>query len=122
VAAPLVVVALTSGGSEAADPLRIERSAGGRDVPGLVVYVDPASNTPEVADGNTSVELECLDAAGEVKLRASHPWPFTDTDAGTLDAHVHQFVEPDEVGSLERCRLAGTEGPLEGAVGGPGLR
>lgn len=50
-----------------------------------------------------------------------HPWPFTDTDGGTLDAHVHQSAPAERLGQVTRSGLTDTRGPLEGDVTGSGL-
>ena len=82
----------------------------------LIVYVTDEANEPGKADGKRAVTLECVDRKGAVVVRGHHPWPFTDTDGGTLDPHVHQTVRPERSGRLERCRLRETRGPLEGQV------
>ena len=118
IAAPLVVVALvTSGGDESpATGLRIERSSvAGEGTPQLIVYVeDPAANVPATARKRPTVELQCLDGKGATLLRGIYPWPFTDTDQGTTDAHVHVNVPAGDEKKIVRCRLNGTEGPLTG--------
>lgn len=88
----------------------------------IVEVAEPDANVPDSADNRKTVTLECLDAAGAVRVRGRHPWPFTDTDDGLVAAHVHQPVPPDEVKRIKRCRLDGTRGPLSGRVTGPGLR
>jgi hypothetical protein len=117
VTAPLVVVAVVtgSGGSEGGG-LRIERSrVVGAGTPQLVVYVDDlAVNVPGTADGRPTVELECLAADDRAVLKTVHPWPFTDTDQGIYAPHVHEEVTAAEAKRIARCRLNGTEGPLEG--------
>jgi len=76
----------------------------------FIVYVeDPADNRLELTGGRSSVRLECLDAEGRTLLSARHPWPFTDTDNGIVDAHVHQPAPSDRIRQVDRCRLAGTE-------------
>jgi hypothetical protein len=116
VAAPLVLVALLTGGDDApATGLRIERAAAQDSaIAQIVVYVDdPAANVPESADG-PNVELQCLDRDGRIVVRAVHPWPFSDTDQGTLDPHIHQNVNAREAPRIVRCRLNGTDGPFQG--------
>ena len=89
----------------------------------LIVYVaQPKANVPGSAGNRKSVLLECLDGSGAVRIRARHPWPFTDTDDGLVEAHVHQPVPQADGTRLERCRLNGTRGPLSGQVTGPGVR
>jgi len=46
-----------------------------------------------------------------VLVSGEHPW-FTDTDGGTLDAHVHQSAPAERLGQ----GLTDTRGPLEGDV------
>ena len=108
----IVVVAVLAGGESGGGGLRVEL-AGTTD---LVVYVKEEDNVPGIADGRRVVTLECVDRKGAVAVRGHHPWPFTDTDDGTLDPHVHQTVRPERSGDLESCRLLETRGPLEGQV------
>ena len=102
-----------------ADPgtsLRAERFEGRRG-PEVVVYVvKPLENVPATARGAKRVEVRCFDDARRVLVRGRHPWPFTDTDDGTLPAHVHQRAPRASVERVRRCELAGTRGPLRGPV------
>ena len=113
-AAVLIAVALATRGGEEADALRLERSPTGAEV--IVFLEDREANTPDRADGATSVRLECLDRAGEVLISAAQPWPFTDTDGDTLDPHVHLALDADRLGRLDRCRLKGTDPVLAGGL------
>jgi hypothetical protein len=116
----LIAVALLSGGGDPAEAgLRVQpEGEPGTAAPGITVYVnDPAANVPDTAAGKARVVLECLDSGGRQVVRAAHPWPFTDTDDGTFDPHVHQRVNSDQLGRLVSCRLEGTDGPLEGRLG-----
>ena len=102
-------------------PLRIELSPIPPPLGEVIVYVGEAANNRERAAGHKQVTLECLDRAGRVVLRGRHRWPFQNTDRGVLEAHVHQRVRRGSQRSIARCRLVGTEGPLEGPVGVEGL-
>ncbi len=92
VAVPLVVLALASGGGEESDEpdtasIKVERAPG---VPEIVVYVeDPELNVAETAGGRERVTVECLNTADAVIYGRGYAWPFTDTDDGLLDPHVH---------------------------------
>jgi hypothetical protein len=110
---PLIVIAVAGGGSgDEPSGLRVERSQGASEV---TIYVeDPAVNDPETNAGRDVVRIECLDEGGAVVFRARESWPFTDTDGGTLDPHIHLFIPPDALTQVERCRLRGTDPPLEG--------
>ena len=117
VTVPLVVVAVVTGSGEPEDGgLRIERSSvAGAGTPQIVVYVDDlARNVPGIAGDRPTVELECLDADDRTVLKTVHPWPFTDTDQGIYDPHVHASASAAEAKRIGRCRLNGTEGLLEG--------
>jgi hypothetical protein len=112
------VALLAGGGSDAPSGLRVEREVlpGGGD--GITVYVeDPAVNVADTARGRSSVELVCLDGSGKEVVRATQPWPFTDTDQGAFEPHVHQTMRPDDADRVVRCRLDGTKGPLQGRLG-----
>lgn len=113
---PLVVIAVSSGGGADGPPagLQVERTPG---VPEVIVYVeDPEVNRTDTADGAARVTLQCLDRDGEVVWRSREEWPFTDTDGGTLDPHVHLAMEATVVDSVARCRLNDTDPPLEGRL------
>ena len=108
----IVVIAVLASGGSSDGGLRVELG-GTTD---LVVYVKEEDNEPGTADGRRVVTLECVDRRGGVLVRGHHPWPFTDTDQGTLDPHVRQVVRPERAGQLDKCRLRETRGPLEGQV------
>jgi hypothetical protein len=113
---PLVVIAVAGGGSgeTAGTGLRVEPSPQG--LPLLVIYVEDAEvNRPDTNHGRRLVAIECLDDGGEVVFMKEKAWPFSDTDGGTLDPHVHLVVRPSAaIREIARCRLRGTDPPLEG--------
>jgi hypothetical protein len=115
VAAPLVVIAVSSGGDEGKPGgLRVERSPGAAQI---TVYVeDPELNSAATAAGRRRVTLECLDRAGKITASWRQAWPFTDTDQGTFDPHVHVSVDPPALERIARCRLRNTDPPLEGRL------
>lgn len=113
---PLVVIAVSSGGGADGAPagLQVERTPG---VPEVIVYVeDPEVNRTDTAGGALRVTLQCLDRDGEVVWRSREEWPFTDTDRGTLDPHVHLAMAATVVDRVARCRLKDTDPPLEGRL------
>jgi hypothetical protein len=116
VAVPLIVIAVSSGGGEAKPGgLRVERSAG--NLREIVVYVeDPDVNLAATAAGARQVTLECVDREGDVAARSREAWPFSDTDQGALDPHVHVSVNPSALERIVRCRLRKTDPPLEGRL------
>jgi hypothetical protein len=115
VAVPLAIVAVagSGGGDEEEADLRVERSP---DIPELVVYMTAGANTPERTGGRANVTVECLDTGGRVISRQDEAWPFTDTDGGTLDPHVHVPVNPARIGEVEVCRVGPADPPLEAPV------
>ena len=108
----IALIAALAGGGSGERGLRAELAS----ITDLVVYVEEDDNRPEIAGRRRAVTLECVDRKGAVLVRGHHPWPFTDTDDGKLDPHVHQTVRPERAGDLDRCRLRETRGPLEGQV------
>jgi hypothetical protein len=124
VGAVLVIVALLAGGSGGegeSSSLRVERSPTPEGLE-LIVYVEAADNRAEAAGGESRVSVECEDEGGRVVAQGDHPWPFTDTDGGTTDAHVHQRVPAAAAGAVTRCRLSGTDPELRGRVTDGSLR
>jgi len=112
------LVALFAGGGddaseskEAGGGLRIEHSGSQ-----LIVYVDPADNTPERAGGARRVILRCVDGGERIVVAQDEAWPFTDTDAGTLDPHAHVTLDPGTMDAVSSCHVLGTEPRLEGAA------
>ncbi len=120
VAVGVGAVLLIPGGEDTppGSELRVEREA---LLGELLVFADPERNVPATADGKQSVRLECTADDGTVLVSGEHPWPFTDTDGGTLDPHVHQSALAERLGQVIRCGLSDTRGPLEGEVTGSGL-
>ena len=119
VAVPLVVLALASGGGEESDEpdtasIKVERVPGR---PEIVVYVeDPELNVAETAGGRERVTVECLNTADAVIYGRGYAWPFTDTDNGLLDPHVHLEMAPAQLDGVSRCRVTGTSPRLEGRL------
>ena len=102
-------------------PLRVEAAEGPRGTE-LTVYInDEAVNKRSSAGGNAKVNLRCFDKARRVIVEKPHPWPFTDTDNGMTDAHVHQRVARTKAGQVKGCELEGTGGPLSGELTGTGF-
>jgi hypothetical protein len=87
-----------------------------------VYVVDEAANVPGTAGGRRKVTLRCFDKARRTIVSKPHPWPFTDTDNGLTDAHVHQKVPRAQATQVGRCELEGTRGPLRGEVTSTGFR
>jgi hypothetical protein len=111
----LVAVALSSGGDDPEPAgLRVERTPG---VAEIVVYVeDLDANRRDTADGAARITLECVDSDARVVWSSREFWPFTETDDGTFDPHVHLRMPPARVERIERCRLKDTDPPLEGRL------
>ena len=115
ISVPLVVIAVAGGGSDdgGRDGIRVEPS--NRGLPEIVIYLeDPDVNTPDTTDGAQQVAIECTDQAGAVAFTGTERWPFSDTDGGVFDPHVHVRMDPSLLGSIRRCRLKGTDPELEG--------
>jgi hypothetical protein len=112
----------TTGDTGGKASLRVEAAEGPRGTE-LIVYVeDGAANTPDTARGKRKVNLRCFDKARRPILSEPHPWPFTDTDDGLVEAHVHQRVKRMDVSRVSRCELEGTRGPLSGELTSTGFQ
>jgi hypothetical protein len=116
ISVPLIVIAAAGGGGSdegAEDGLRIEPSRQG--LPEVVLYLEDIDvNTPATAGGARQVRVACSDRDGAVVVRGTERWPFTDTDGGKFDPHVHVSVDPSVLGKISRCRLLGTDPLIEG--------
>ena len=55
-----------------------------------------------------------MDRGGAVVFSGRESWPFSDTDGGIFDPHVHVRVDQAILGLIDRCRLKGTDPALEG--------
>ena len=111
----LVVIAAAGGGSDdgGGDGIRVEPSNRGQ--PEIVIYLeDPDVNTPSTTDGAKRVGIVCTDRAGAVVFTGTERWPFSDTDGGVFDPHVHVSVDASILGSVSRCKLSGSDPVLEG--------
>jgi len=110
---PLTVIAVAGSGSDdSSRGLRVEQARG---VSQLVIYVeDPSDNTLETNGGREQVAVECFGPDDAVVFESRAVWPFRDTDGGKFDPHVHLAIDPAVLASVERCRLKGTDPPLEG--------
>jgi hypothetical protein len=115
VSVPLVIVAASSGGGEdePKGSMRVERST---ERPELILYLTGELNRPERAANRETVTVECVDGDGRVLATEQERFPFTDTDQGTLDPHIHLTLDAAQIGEVERCRLGGTEPLLEAPV------
>jgi hypothetical protein len=114
ISVPVVALLVSRDGGAArerpAPGLRLEGAPGE-----LILYVpDVRLNKTATADGARQVTLQCLDRDGVVTFSAPQAWPFLDTDAGTLDPHIHVSMPPEALDSIARCRLEGTDPLLEG--------
>jgi hypothetical protein len=116
VCVPLVVIAVAGSGSaeRKGTGLRVEPSFQG--LPSLVIYLEDADvNEPDTNHDRPRVTIECLDGGGQVVFSRARRWPFRDTDGGVYNPHVHLNVDPAAtIDQIVRCRLAGTDPPLEG--------
>ena len=125
VGAVFALVAVMAGGSGSDEPesapLRVELLPG---VAGLefVIFVSDKNNRPEVADNRSTVRVECVDASGVVLAKSIRRWPFTDTDNGTTEAHVHQPIAADKIDQVARCRLVDTDPALQGPISEASIR
>jgi hypothetical protein len=115
ISVPLVVIALAGGGSDDSDSSGLRVEASNRGLSEVVIYLeDPEVNEPGTNRDRARVRVECLDREGMVVFRGQERWPFSDTDGGMFDPHVHVSVEPDVLPEISRCRLPDTDPSLEG--------
>ena len=123
VGAVFALVAVMAGGSDEPESarLRVELYPG---VAGMefVIYVSDKHNRPEVADNRSTVRVECVDASGAVLAKSLRGWPFTDTDNGTTEAHVHQPIAAEKIEKVARCRLVDTDPALQGPISEASIR
>ena len=81
----------------------------------MIYREDADVNRLETNHGRRTVMIECTDDRGDVIFTARKAWPFSDTDGGMYNPHVHLVVRPSAaIQRIVRCRLSGTDPPLEG--------
>ena len=113
------MVALAGSGDDDVDErpagLRVERSPGG--LPEITIYLEDRSlNKRSATGGAARVVVECVDTGGRIVWNRPERWPFADTDQGTLDPHAHIGMDPALLDRIARCRITGTDPPLEGRL------
>ena len=106
----------------AEDPLRVEGAEGPRGTEVIVYVIDEASNAAAVAGGKRRVTVRCFDKDRKPIVEKAHPWPFTDTDQGLTDPHIHQRIPRSAATEVRRCELGGTRGPLSGELTSTGFQ
>ena len=109
-----LIVAL--GGGDSSPPITVKQAAtpdGGVEV---LVTVSDDVNVAETTGGEPFVDVVCNDSAGEVVVRARNAWPLL-KDGNPPAPHAHQAVAPEEIKTIARCRLVGTQPELSGELG-----
>lgn len=113
---PLVVWSASSGEDSPSDAdLTVEWDPAKAGDPLLTVTIAERLNSRDTAKNGKDVQLECLDAGGNVVAQTTQPLPFEDEEAG-FGPHAHQLIPAAEIDSVEKCRLRGARVPLEGEL------
>jgi hypothetical protein len=82
----------------------------------ILVSVPEDLNEPETARDAAQVRLQCFDRRARLIIDEAHPWPFEVDGVGDPLPHVHQHGPPTVLNQVVRCRLVGTDPPLEGEL------
>lgn len=101
--------------------LRVEATEGPRGTELIVYVIDAAANTRAAAGGKRKVNLRCFDKARATIVDKPHAYPFTDTDGGLTDPHVHQRLSRTQATQVSRCELEGTRRPMSAEVTSTGF-
>ena len=114
-AAPLAA-ALTLAGCGGGEGLKVrffDDVQRGRE---LLVSVPTDLNEPDTAKGAAQVRLQCFDRRSRKVVDELYAWPFASDGVGDRLPHVHQRGLPKVLNRVTRCRLVGTDPPLEGEL------
>ena len=110
---PLVVWSGSSGNDPSSNAdLAVEWDPAKAGDPLLTVTITERLNSRDTANNGKDVQLECVDAEGDVVAETTQPLPFSDEEQG-YGAHAHQLVSRDQIDSVEKCRLQGARLQLE---------
>ncbi len=110
---PLVVWSGSSGEDPSSNAdLTVEWDPAKAGDPLLTVTIAERLNNRETASNGKDVQLECVDAEGQVVAETTQPLPFSDEEQG-VGSHAHQLVSRDQIDSVEKCRLQGARLQLE---------
>lgn len=82
----------------------------------LLITVSDELNVPETVDGAETVELVCTDGSGANVIQVRQGWPL-ERDGDPPAPHIHQPASPQELQTINRCELLGTDPPLSGKMG-----
>ena len=82
----------------------------------VLVTVPDDLNVLETTSGKALVDLVCTDDAGGTVIRARQMWPLA-RDGDPPLPHAHQPASPDELKSIARCKIVGTEPELSAELG-----
>jgi hypothetical protein len=113
-AAALVLVLLAGCGSEPQLKVRFfDDVQRGREV---LISVPEDVNKPETARGAAQVRVQCFDRRARTVTNELFTWPFSSDGVGDRLPHAHQRGLPKELNRVVRCRIVGTDPPLEGEL------
>jgi len=85
----------------------------GREV---LISVPEDVNGPGTANGAAQVRVQCFDGRGRAVTNELFSWPFVADGVGDRLPHAHQRGLPKELNRVVRCRIVGTDPPLEGEL------
>jgi len=85
----------------------------GREV---LISVPEDVNKPETARGAGQVRVQCFDRRSRTVTNELYPWPFVADGMGDRLPHAHQRGLPKDLNRVVRCRIVGTDPPLQGEL------
>ena len=85
----------------------------GREV---LVSVPEDVNKPGTARGQAQVRVQCFDRRSRTVTNELFAWPFVADGMGDRLPHIHQRGLRKDLDRVVRCRIVGTDPPLEGQM------
>ncbi len=82
----------------------------------ILVSVPPDLNKPSTAKGAEQVRVQCFDRDSDQVLNEPYTWPFESDGVGDNLPHAHIRGLPEILNAVTRCKLLGTDPPLEGEL------
>ena len=110
------LIALVGSGGGDSGTVKVEQAPTPEGGVEVLVTVPDDLNVLETTNDKAVVDLVCTDDAGGTVIRARQTWPFL-RDGNPPAPHAHQPASPEELKTISRCKIVGTEPELSAELG-----